>query len=305
MDELLDFLYLDLPRLSSFASQLLGGLPTSMVKGGEKEAEFSGGVEGGLPFLLRGSANTKAVLSASSSVTSTVHHELVAKVVEGLQDRKLLYTLGPDDVETGALRLADGAFALLSGRLQIVDPHGLAKTLRLVVQLQQTVSKVQPAQIDQPMPINRAARRAQQWSGQMAGQQKQGAGTDQQKQFEAFAGITEAFGGDTVRVRILRQGRSIGTAAVERDKFVEDLDRLVLRHGYLTGGQWWVLAQSNTPPGQDFYEPSEGALLDLLEKGGVSVLQQVAQQSGGAATAGTLTPLAIYRHVPKSGQPTK
>lgn len=137
--------------------------------------------------------------------------------------------------------------------------------------------------------------------GQNGGRrQQEHASKEQQRQFESFAKVTEAFGGESVRVRILDGKRSVGTAVVERDKFVESLDRLVLRHGYVTGGRWKVLAQVNASPSDDFYQPEGGNyFLDLLEKGVISALQQVASLTTGShAQLVTLTPLAIYRELP-------
>jgi len=69
-DVIRDFIYLDLPRLQSFASQLLEGLPESETRERGHQTDFAGEVKAGLPGLLGAAVNTKAVLSASSTVTS-------------------------------------------------------------------------------------------------------------------------------------------------------------------------------------------------------------------------------------------
>ena len=105
MPDLLDFLYLDLPRLYSFASQLYKGLPATSTRTDSTSSEFSAGVHGGLPGLLGGSGGTKAVLSADSTVTSSVHHELVGRVISSLRDQDLLHEGSELD------QIHDGGFA--------------------------------------------------------------------------------------------------------------------------------------------------------------------------------------------------
>lgn len=118
-DELLDFLYLDVPRLASFASQLFGGLPSTTTTGRGRETEVGAELEAALPFLVRGSGNTKAVLSAASTVTSTAHHELVTELIRSLRDRGFLHgsALGNASLQSA---MADGAFILVEGELQIL-----------------------------------------------------------------------------------------------------------------------------------------------------------------------------------------
>lgn len=288
MDELLDFLYLDIPRLSSFASQLFEGLPATSTKLDQHETEFSGGVDGGLPLILRARGDTKAVMSASSSVTSNVHHELVSRVLSSLRDRQLLH-----EESRQFDTLADGSFVLVSGQLQIVDPRGLASTIRLVGPLQQALTKMTAG--PEPnvgegahMPTHEAKRQAR-----MAAASQ----TAEKARLDSFADVTEGLGGQTVRVRVVHNQETVGTAVVERDKFVEDLDRLVQRHGYLTGGVWRVLGQANMPASDEYAEPGAEGFLNLIEKFGVEALEQFRALSTGESGV-ALTPLAIYRAIP-------
>jgi hypothetical protein len=159
----------------------------------------------------------------------------------------------------------------------------------------QAVSQLQGMQPKIPEPDATAAERRIE-SNRRRNQQQESAA--QSKQFKTFADVTETFGGDTVRIRVLSENRSLATAVVERDKFVESLDRLVLRHGYLTGGKWRVIGQVNAAGGEDFYQAEGTNFLDLLEKGGVAALQQMTSLSVGTVAGWTLTPLAIYRAIP-------
>jgi hypothetical protein len=109
--------------------------------------------------------------------------------------------------------------------------------------------------------------------------------------------VLKSFLGNTVRLRLIAGGVPVATAVVERDKFVEDLDHLVRRHGYLTSGEWETLAQVNSPPSQDFYAPNGTTMMDLLERDMLGPMKVLADMSG--TTSDTLglriTPLAIYR----------
>ncbi len=115
-----DFIYLDIPRLQSFASQLFEGLPESATKTDSRQAELGGQVKGRIPFVLEGGADARAVLSAASAVTSTLHHQLVVQVLDGLRDQGFLHEAATDNVP-------DGGFVLLRGQLQIVDPDSLKR----------------------------------------------------------------------------------------------------------------------------------------------------------------------------------
>ncbi|MDP9226086.1 MAG: hypothetical protein M3P18_20055 [Actinomycetota bacterium] len=286
MPNLLDFLYIDLKRLESFASQLFEGLPSEAIKQTGREAEVGAAIKGGIPMFAEGSGNTKAVFSAQSSVTSTFHHFLVTRVLSELRARHLLLS----DADAAD----DGSFVLLEGRLQILDPRGLAATLRLLTPMMDAVTQLQATKTDESSPGQSPTQRRAEANRRQRQHQSSSA---QAKQFKTFADLTEAFGGETVRIRILTDARSIGTAVVERDKFVESLDRLVLRHGYLTGGTWQVLGQVNLPGADDFFRPGGNNFLDLLEQGGVAALQQMTTASVGTDTAWTLTPLAVYREI--------
>jgi hypothetical protein len=247
VSEPLDFLYLDFQRLASLASQLFEGLPTTRTADSGHQAEFSGGIEGAIPLLLKGSADTKAVLSASSSITSTIHHELVGRVIEALRKKSLLLD-GPKTLAS-LVALPDGAFVLLSGQLQIVDPTGMARTLRMLGPTQQSLAELKSDEADRVPPgLTPTQERLLQREAQEARKRERQQFASMSKKMETFAQVTETFGGETVRVRFLKNMASIAVAVVERDKFVEALDRLVLRHGYLTGGTWTCLGQWNLAP---------------------------------------------------------
>ena len=284
MTNILDFLYLDLKRLESFASQLFSGIPDATTKESGQEMEFGIGVKGGIPAILQGSGNTKAVLSAGSTVTSRVHHFLVSRVLDELKHRELLMS-DPNTAD-------DGAFVLLDGRLQVVDPLGLAAMLRMLSPMMQTLSQLQQEGESSQSTSGSARRQLRQQR-----QQEQQSVAAQAKQFDALADVTEAFGRETVRIRVLVANDSRATAVAERDKFVEPLERLVLRHGYLTGGHWMLLGQVNVAGSSQFFEPQGETFLDLLEKTGIAALHQIATVSAGTDVEWTLTPLAIYREV--------
>lgn len=84
---------------------------------------------------------------------------------------------------------------------------------------------------------------------------------------------------------------------VEREKFVEDLERIVGRHGQLLGGSWTVLAQTNSKADKDPYASEGKSLFDLIEGGGAQLLTVIGDIAGPGADGLAITPLAIYRTI--------
>lgn len=277
-----DFIYLDVPRLQSFASQLFQGLPESRTKTDSHGTEFGGQLRGGVPLVVQASADTKAVLSASSTITSTLHHQLVVDVLTGLREQRFLV----DDVTSAE----DGQFVLLSGQLQVIDPEALAEIVQQMPDLGRHIRTLtSPTSSTVP---TRADRRA----GRVSNPQSGGGPTSAQA--DAMAAVLQMFAKNTVRLRVFNGHEPIAVAVVERDKFVEQLDRLVLRHGYRMAGTWHILGQVNIPAEDPFYAPEGETLLDIVEREALMPMKQVADISGaGPASNPLVTPLAIYREI--------
>jgi hypothetical protein len=277
-----DFIYLDIQRLRSFASQLLEGVPETRTRSSGRTTEVAGEVRGRLPFLIEGAANTKAVLSAGSMVEAAVHHQLVSEVLDGLAHGHFLW---PDVEAVGA---PDGAFVLLRGQLQVSDPEALRSLVEAMPNMGQWMQRLGDG--PQPMPT-RADRRA--------GRSKGAEPLVSKPQADAIAGFLRILTPGTVRLRLLRDRRPFATAVVERDKFVEDLDRLVRRHGYLTSGQWEALAQVNARPDDELFAPSGASLMDVIERDMLGPMRMLSEVSGTATGRElSITPLAVYRAVP-------
>lgn len=282
-----DFIYLDFQRLRSFASQLLdAGVPGSTTVSETNETQFGGDVRGRIPLLIEGGANTKAVLSATSTVTAEIHHRLIEKVLNGLDQAHLLWPEAEID------EAPDGAFVRLVSQIQILDPD----SLRALVSKMPAVSRSLSAAVN-PAP-ELARTKADRRAGR--GQNDSSSGSSISKaQADGIATLLEVFTPGTVRVRLLRAGQPIATAVVERDKFAEDLDRLIRRHGYLTGGQWETLGQVNTPPDSNLYAPTGTTIMDSLERDVLGSMRTLNELSGAAAAGEgvSMTPLAIYRAI--------
>ena len=278
-----DFMYLDVQRLRSFASQLLrDGIPTGSARSETHSAEAGGELRGRLPFVLEGGANTKAVMAATSTITSEVHHRLIEQVAEGLRDEGLLL----DAAETA--EAPDGAFVLLRAQVQIIDPDSLAATIRKLPQVTRAIASMSGSA--PPPERSRADRRAGRGNPQSTSD------VVSKAQADAFGELVDFFAPGTVRLRLVHEGVAVATAVVERDKFVEDLDRLIRRHGYLTGADWETLAQVNASGDPDLYAPSGTTLMDVLEGSLLEPMRTITELSGTASTAGlAITPLAIYR----------
>lgn len=284
-----DFIYLDLPRLRSIASQLLEGLPESRVATHGREDESAGELRAGLP-VIGASANTREVLSAESTVTSTLHHRLVGLVLERLSAEDYLW---PGE----ALEKApDGSFAVLSGGLQVTDPTALRQIFEDWPTLQKQIATLGQDPTDPPAKPSRADRRA----GRVNQTGLPGTYT------AALAGVLAKFGEDNVRVRVLSGGRSVAVGVAERGKFVEDLGRLTARHGFVMTGPWEVLAQvNNSTEGTAYVPEGSGSLLDVIEATGLEPLRLVTGVSGTNIVeehSVMITPLAVSRVIsPRPG----
>lgn len=278
--ELLDFIYLDLPRLESFASQLLEGLPESRTRSDESSSEFTGEIAGGLPVLLKGSAGTKAVFSAASATVTRDHHRLVVLVLEELRNGEFL--AGPEEDPE------DGQFVLLEGQLQIADPKLIGRFFGSAGDLQRAVTAFEQAEAQTPSKADRRA----------------GRGTARPKGWPAPAQtnslhtMLEFFAADTARVRVMDDERTVAFGVVERDKFVEDLERLIARHGQAPSGEWSVLAQVNHPGRAIVKSQAAGSsVFDMVESGGAGLLEAISQLTAAGEEGLSITPLAIYRTI--------
>lgn len=201
-----DFIYLDLPRLQSFASQLLQGLPTAETRTAEHESTFEGEVRAGLPAFLGASANAQAVLSAGSSITSSVHHRLVGLVLEKLESLGFLDDRRLDDV-------GDGGFVTVSGQLQITDPTALREIFADWRTTERNVAALTSG--PEAQPPSRADRRAG---------RAPSSGLNQ-TYVDALVSVLDKFGANTVRVRVVAGGATVAVGAVEREKFVDVSER--------------------------------------------------------------------------------
>jgi hypothetical protein len=183
----------------------------------------------------------------------------------------------------------DGAFVLLSGQIQISDPESLRSTVTQMPDLSRHLqSLTAPDAAPAPTRADRRAHRVTPKSVPVT-----------RAKADALSAILTMFTGGTVRLRLLDDGEPLATAVVERDKFVEDLDRLVRRHGYLTSARWETLAQVNLTAEAEFYAPDGQTLMDVLERE-MLVPMKVLRDVAGTTSDGRLhvTPLAIYRVVP-------
>lgn len=149
-----DFIYLDILRLLSFDSQLFEGVAESKTRSQSKEANLSGSVTGKVPLFAEATADTKAVLAAGSSVTVAIHQDqLVVQVIDGLRDQGFLWD------EDAAATAPDGAFVLLSGQAQIIDPESLGQIVEGFPDLMGHIQALQETPQPQRTPAERRAGR--------------------------------------------------------------------------------------------------------------------------------------------------
>ena len=283
MTTIRDFIYIDFQRLRSFASQLLDeGVPNATTTSETRHTEAGADVRGRIPLLIEGGANTKGVLSATSTVTADVHHRLIEKVLLGLEQARLLWS------EAEMTNAPDGAFVRLDTQIQIIDPDSLRDLVRKLPGATRSLAAASggPAEPARTRADKRARRAPSEHGSGSTGQA------------EGIANILEIFTPGTVRLRLVRAGVPIATAVVERDKFAEDLDRLIRRHGYLTGGQCETLGQVNTPPDAEVFAPQGETIMDALERDMLGPMRTLNEMSGTSAGEGvSITPLAIYRAI--------
>lgn len=282
-----DFIYLDLPRLQSFASQLLEGLPEAETHTRGHSADFAGEVRAGLPGVLGATANTKAVMSAQSSVTSTVHHRLVGLVVDELVAQRFL--VDPDGIDAAP----DGSFVILQGQLQVTDPAALRVIFEDWRNIETWVAALTAGPTAAPPQVATKADRR-------AGRQT-ASSSFPQPYLDALVGTIRRFAEASVRIRLVDGGESVAVCVAERDKFVEDLDRLTARHGFVMSGPWELLGQINVEGSTEAFTPeSTDGIVDMIEATALDVVipfASISSASGAAGGGRSVTPLAIYRMV--------
>jgi hypothetical protein len=194
----------------------------------------------------------------------------------------------------------DGAFTLLSGRLQVTDPAALRTIFEDWGTLEKQISALQAGPEAKPgPPLTRADRRAGRTGGQVSGQTS----SISRPYSDALAGVLRKFAEDTVRIRILDGETTLALCVAEREKFVEDVGRLTTRHGFVMSGNWEVLGQVNGPVvSEAVLSEQQRNLMDIVESASIPVLKGFTDVSGTGDTGeGTrVTPLAIYRKIAAS-----
>jgi hypothetical protein len=185
---------------------------------------------------------------------------------------------------------------LLDGELQVVDPAMLGRYMGSAQDLKAAEAAFsQDSQGTSQGTDTKAERRA--------AYRKQSHSSDKwpsRQQTESIQRILELFAGGSARIRVIRAGKTVAVGVIEREKFVEDLERIIGRHGQLLGGAWSVLAQANAKPNREPYGSDGGNLFDLVEGGGAKLLSTIGEIAGPGVAGLAITPLAIYRTISSS-----
>jgi hypothetical protein len=187
--------------------------------------------------------------------------------------------------------IQDGSFLLFEGDLQIVDPAMVSRYLGSSQDLK--AAETAFSKDTEKPESTKAKRRAAHRSHAKPTVDK----WPSRSQTDSLNKVLELFAGGSARVRVIRDGTTVAVGVVEREKFVEDLERIIGRHGQLFGGQWSVLAQANSKAEREPYGPDEGNVFDLIEGGGAKLLEAVGEIGGPGSVGLAITPLAIYRTI--------
>ena len=261
---LFDFLYLDRSRLASYLAQLFtDGAHTHTKKSSATGAQTNSSTSGGIPGVI------KAAVGGFETVNETIERQFDASWTAPLDLLRELSEQGY--VSPFSADAILGEVVLFKGNIQVVD-------LRILQKLWQPMLALQA--INQPAHTE-AQRKTKKASEAMAG---------------AIARVAEALP-HIIQLRAFNADDQLW-ATLQPEALTVNASDLAFKYGPAIPGEWCVLALLDARPSDsDDIKLPQG--LGDVESGMLQMALQLKTFLGRSYLDYGVTPLAIYRQVPK------
>lgn len=278
---LYDFIYLDRPRIASYYAQLtnLGVLTgVSLTEGLGKSTTRSGG--GAIPPILSGNvANaTSTNESAQRQYDPTLLEAIAA--IERLDDEGSIFE-NLANASIGSIVLAHGELSVLDVRLVKEMWNPLASLMEQMGSDAGTVTE------DMSRNQRRAAQRVPVKTGIAS-------------QLSSIVEIAKSLP-HTIQATLSSQIGDLLWSVLELPNFIGSPEALTLKHGAYIDGNWSIIALLDARPDAGAqlnpFENATGNVADMMR----GLQEFIRQQFGRPQTAYAVTPLAIYRPIPRNG----
>jgi hypothetical protein len=143
-----DFIYLDIDRIRSFASQLFEGLPEVIDSKKGKEQDIKGKVKGGMPFLASGELEGNLLFLQEKTETKSLQHYIYVLFENKLDYLEKLNVLNEKfdekDWVDGIVRasLKEYEFIKITANVKIFDYEYLDNVFKMVKELPNVIAEL-------------------------------------------------------------------------------------------------------------------------------------------------------------------
>ena len=268
---LVDFLYVDRPRVASLSAQLFASGHLTATKTTSSKSEESGGKFGaGIPGVVKGDA------TLSDKTQETVERQFDATWAGPLNVLRELNARGYliDGVDSAAF----GQLIIARGKIHVLD-------LRMVQKLWKPILSQEGAKAIAAAPKAEKA-----------------AATRAAAESKAMVEIVEQLP-HMLQFRVRNEDYACW-ATLDPDQMTINPNDLAFKHGAYIPGEWLVLAVLDAKPSDPFLDTldamgvggAEGTLIGGMQQ----MLKGLREMFGRGADEYGITPLAIYRVVDKS-----
>ena len=278
---LYDFIYLDRLRIASYYSQLTNrGITTGMsTTEGVLRSTTRTGVAGVQPFVSgSGAVNT--------TTNESAHRQFDPAILEAIEAIECLDDEGSiaedlDGAVIGSIIIAHGNLSILDVRLIKEMWNPLAAILGQMNQ--ETVS----VSADMTRNERKAAQRATATNGIA-------------NQLSSIVEIAKSLP-HAIQATLSSKNHDALWSVLELQHFIGSPEALTLKHGAFIDGDWSIIALLDARPDvgtqSDPFADASGNVADMMR----GLQEFIRQQFGRPQVAYAVTPLAIYRVIPRNG----
>lgn len=148
MNQLKDFIYLDLDRVRSLASQLFEGVPEVLDSKSGKEEDITGKAKGNIPFLASGELNGSLLFRQEKTETKSLQHYIYILFESKLIELEKLIVLNDkyskDDRNLDVVRneLNETGIIKITAEVEIFDYEYVDNFLKMFKDLPDTVAEL-------------------------------------------------------------------------------------------------------------------------------------------------------------------